>query len=189
LKLTADQQAAIRAAFVASKGDRAGLKAKIDAILTPAQKAWLAANRPQPCPANTTPLTDAQKAQIKALRTAFQQANQADLAVIRAAMQQARAAHQAGKTKADIQAILAAAKPAMDRLRPARQKLQADVSAVLTPEQRASRCRGFGAGGGARGGAGGAGRRGGFGGPGGPQGRFGRGGQGGGFGYHGAVSS
>jgi Spy/CpxP family protein refolding chaperone len=182
LKLTADQQAAIKAAlkaFRASPGDPAALKAKIDAILTPAQKAWLAANAPKPCPAAPA-LTDAQKAQIKALRDAFQQANKADLDAIRAVMQQAHAARQAGKTRADIKAILDAAKPAFDRLRTARQKLQSDVSAVLTPEQRAARCHA---------GASGAGRRGGFRGPMSPQGRFGPGAGRGGFGYRGPISS
>ena len=81
-------------------------------------------------------LTDAQKAQIQALVTAFQTANKADLDAMKAAHQAAMAARKAGKTHDEVKAILDAAKPAADRVRAAAEALHAAINAVLTPLQR-----------------------------------------------------
>lgn len=182
LKLTADQQAQIKAlitAFnVATKADRdaieallkqarelgrgrttgadaagkillngsdimkrlaaaqAKLKADIDAVLTPEQRAWVASHEPKNCKAERFPaLSDAQKAQIKALEQAFQTTNRADLDAVKAAFDSAK-----GKTGAEREAILAAVKPAQTRLEAARKALQEAIKAVLTAEQKSSGC-------------------------------------------------
>lgn len=119
---------------------QAKLKADIDAILTPEQRAWLAAHEPKNCkPTHFPPLTDAQKAQIKALEDAFQANNKADLDAVKAALDSAR-----GKTKAEREAILAAVKPAQARLETARKALKDAIKAVLTPEQKSSGCEPLG---------------------------------------------
>lgn len=82
-------------------------------------------------------LSDAQKTAIQALVTAFQTANAADLAAMKAAHIAAREAHKAGKTRDEIRAILATAKPAADRVHAASQALHTAIQAVLTPAQRA----------------------------------------------------
>ena len=115
----------------------ARLRAAIDAVLTPEQRAWLASQQ-QPC--RSLALTEAQKTQIGALVAAFQEANQADLAAIRAAHEKARTAKAAGATREQIAAILDAVRPAMERVRAAEQALTAAIAAVLTPEQQTSGC-------------------------------------------------
>jgi Spy/CpxP family protein refolding chaperone len=82
-------------------------------------------------------LTAAQKTQIQALVMAFAVANAADLATMKAAHEAARAAHAAGKSKADLQAILDGAKAAADRVRAAAAALQTAIHNVLTPAQQA----------------------------------------------------
>ena len=82
-------------------------------------------------------LTDAQKAQIEAAVTAFKTANAADIAAMKAAHQAARDAKKAGKTKEEVKAILATARPAAERLRAASAALRTAIQAVLTAEQRA----------------------------------------------------
>ena len=82
-------------------------------------------------------LTDAQKAAIQALVDAFNTAHQADLAALKAIHEQARAAMQAGKTRAEVKAILDTAKPVLDRMRAAFDALHTAIEAVLTPAQRA----------------------------------------------------
>lgn len=116
------------------------LHADINAVLTPAQRAWLARTPGRCSPTSATPLTDAQKAQIRALYDAFQAANRTDLDAVKAALEQARAARQSGATAEQVRAILDGAKDAMLRLQAAGDKLREDVAAVLTPEQRASGC-------------------------------------------------
>ena len=123
---------AIRARLHAAE---AKLHADVLAVLTPAQIAWL--NAPQSHPCRGVTLTEAQKTQITALIAAFQTANQADLDAIKAVFEEARAAHQAGATREQIAAILQKAKPAMERVRAAEAKLNADIRALLTPEQLA----------------------------------------------------
>lgn len=118
----------------------AALRTQIDAVLTAAQKDWLAANPRERCNVNTTPLTDAQKSQINTLIASFNTASAADLAAVKKAHEDAEAAHKAGKSRAEVQAILDAVKPAQERLQAAGDKLRAAIDAVLTPEQRASNC-------------------------------------------------
>jgi Spy/CpxP family protein refolding chaperone len=115
---------------------QAKLKSDIDAVLTPDQRAWIAAHAPASCrPGSFTPLTDAQKAQITTLEQAFQANNKADLQAVRAAFDSAQ-----GKTKAERDVILASVAPAIARLDAARKALTASIVAVLTPEQKASGC-------------------------------------------------
>lgn len=117
------------------------LKSQIDAVLTPEQRAWIAAHAPQRCdPSKFIPLTDAQKAQMRALEAAFVEANKDDLAAVKAAFEQARAALAAGKSREEAKAFIDAVKPALDRLDAARRQLRAQLEAILTPEQKASRC-------------------------------------------------
>jgi Spy/CpxP family protein refolding chaperone len=138
VKAILDRGNAIRARLAAAE---AALRAAIEAILTPEQKAWLDAHKPARCdPSKFPPLTDAQKAQIRSLEQAFQAANKADLDAVKAVLEQARAAAQAGKSKAEVEAIIATAKPAMDRLNAARAALKSQIQAILTPEQKASGC-------------------------------------------------
>jgi Spy/CpxP family protein refolding chaperone len=119
----------------------ATLRSQIEAVLTPEQRAWLASHRPQRCdPSKFPPLTDAQKAQMRALEAAFQTANQADIDAVKAGLEQARAAAAAGKSRDEIQTILNGIKPAIERLEAARRNLRIQLEAVLTPEQKASGC-------------------------------------------------
>jgi Spy/CpxP family protein refolding chaperone len=114
----------------------AKLKSDIDAVLTPEQRAWIAANAPKDCKAaKFPPLTDAQKAQIQALEKAFEDNNKADLQAVKAAYDQAE-----GKTKAERATILATVAPAIARLEAARKALATSIAGVLTAEQKASGC-------------------------------------------------
>lgn len=138
VKAILDKGAAIRERLSAAE---ATLRSQIEAVLTPEQKAWLASHKPQRCdPSKFPPLTDAQKAQMRALEAAFQTANQADIDAVRAAFEQVRAAIAAGKSRDEIQSILNGIKPAIERLETARRALRAQLEAVLTPEQKASGC-------------------------------------------------
>lgn len=119
----------------------AKLKSDIDAVLTPAQRAWIAAHSPRACrPDQFPPLTDAQKAQIHALEVAFQTANKADLDAVKAILEEARAATEAGKSRDEVAAILEKARAPMQRLETARKDLREKILDVLTPEQKASGC-------------------------------------------------
>jgi len=82
-------------------------------------------------------LTVEQKAAITALHDAFMKATATDVAALRAIEQEARAAIRAGKPRDDVRSILEKAAPIRERLETAFRKLQADVWAVYTPEQRA----------------------------------------------------
>jgi Spy/CpxP family protein refolding chaperone len=114
----------------------AKLKSDIDAVLTPEQRAWIAAHAPRSCrAASFAPLSDAQKAQITALEKAFETNNKADLQAVRDAFESAR-----GKTRAERDSILASVAPAIARLDAARKALTTSIAAILTPEQRASGC-------------------------------------------------
>jgi Spy/CpxP family protein refolding chaperone len=115
---------------------QAKLKSDIDAVLTPDQLAWLTAHEPKNCkPGNFTPLSDAQKAQIRALEQAFQTNNKADLDAVRTALDSAR-----GKTGAERDAILSTVRAAQTRLEAARKALKEAITGVLTAEQKASGC-------------------------------------------------
>lgn len=81
-------------------------------------------------------LTAAQKTQIEALVAAFAVAKAADIAAMKAAHNAARDARKAGKSRAEVRAILEAAKPAADRVRAASESLRAAINALLTPLQR-----------------------------------------------------
>lgn len=105
------------------------LEAAILDVLTPAQRAWVESHAPQRC--DRPRLTDAQKAQIRALEQAFVAANKADLDLVAAVMAEARAAHQAGKSRAEISAILQKAAAAMERLAKAQAELRAQVAAIV----------------------------------------------------------
>jgi Spy/CpxP family protein refolding chaperone len=85
----------------------------------------------------TLRLTVEQKAAIAALHDAFMKATAADVAALRAIEQEAKAAIKAGKSREEIRAVLAKAAPIRERLDAAFKKLQADIWAVYTPEQRA----------------------------------------------------
>lgn len=82
-------------------------------------------------------LTDAQHTAIQALRDAFDAAHKADLDALKAIHDQARAAMQAGKTHAEVRAILETAKPVLERLHAAFDALHASIYALLTPAQKA----------------------------------------------------
>jgi Spy/CpxP family protein refolding chaperone len=132
------QGAEIRSRLAAAE---AKLKADIYQVLTPEQRAWIAAHSPRACrPEKFPPLTDAQKAQIRALEIAFAENNKNDLAFVKATLEEAKAAVRAGKSPAEIQQILAKALPAIVRLESARKNLRDQIIAVLTPEQKASGC-------------------------------------------------
>jgi Spy/CpxP family protein refolding chaperone len=119
----------------------AALRSAIEGVLTPEQRAWLAAHRPPRCdPSKFPPLTDAQKAEIRALENAFVQNNKADLEAVKNAYEQARAA----KTREEALQILSGVRPAIERLEAARKQLRADIENVLTAAQKASGCRPLG---------------------------------------------
>ena len=119
----------------------AKLKSDIDAVLTPEQRAWIAAHAPVACrPDRFPPLTDTQKAQIHALELAFQTQNKADLDAVKAVLDEAAAAIRAGKSHDEVSAILEKARAPMQRLEAARKELRDKILAVLTPEQKASGC-------------------------------------------------
>ena len=82
-------------------------------------------------------LTVEQKAAIAALHDAFMRATATDIAALRAIEQEAHAAIKAGKPRAEVRAILERAAPILLRVQAAFRKLQADIWAVYTPEQRA----------------------------------------------------
>ena len=118
------------------------LRADIEALLTPEQKAWLSAPRTHACRTDALQLTDAQKTEITALVTGFEAANRADLDAIKAAFDTARAAHRDGATREQIAEILNQVRPAMERVRQAQLALHAAIDGVLTDAQRESGCFG-----------------------------------------------
>jgi len=82
-------------------------------------------------------LTAEQKAAIAALHDAFMKATAADVAALQAIEREAKAAIRAGKSREEVRAILATGGPIVARLDAAFKKLQADIWAVYTPEQKA----------------------------------------------------
>ncbi len=133
-----DKTADIRARLAAAE---AKLKADIDAVLTAEQRAWIASHSPKRCDASKfIPLTDTQKAQIRALETAFEQSNKADLDAVKAAYEEAKEAVKAGKSRAEVAKIMERVQPAIVRLALGRVQLREQITAVLTPEQKASGC-------------------------------------------------
>ncbi len=137
-KKVLDATADIRARLAAAE---AKLKADIDAVLTAEQRAWIASHSSKRCdPHKFVPLTDAQKAQIRALEAAFEASNKADLDAVKAAYDEAKEAARAGKSREEIAKILERVKPAIARLATGRAKLHEQITAVLTAEQKASGC-------------------------------------------------
>lgn len=119
----------------------AALQDAIWAIYTAEQKAWIEAHKPQVCDRNGPPtLTEAQIAEIRALKQAFAEAVADELAAIKAAHQEARAAKETGASAEEIRAILASVKDEMEAVRQAEQRLHDAIMEVLTPEQRANWC-------------------------------------------------
>jgi hypothetical protein len=105
------------------------------------QKAWIEAHKPKVCDRNGPPqLTEAQIAQIRALKQAFAEAVADELAAIKAAHQEARAAKQAGASAEELRAILEGVKDEMEAVRQAEIRLHDAIMDVLTPEQRANWC-------------------------------------------------
>jgi Spy/CpxP family protein refolding chaperone len=82
-------------------------------------------------------LTVEQKAAIAALHEAFKKATAADVAALRAIEQEAKEAIKAKKPREEIRAILEKAAPIRARLDAAFKKLQADIWAIYTAEQKA----------------------------------------------------
>lgn len=82
-------------------------------------------------------LTDDQRARIDALLRAFTAATRADVDAVAAIVKRAEAAMRAGKSTAEVRAIMAESNAARARLDAAARTLQADLAAVLTREQRA----------------------------------------------------
>lgn len=81
-------------------------------------------------------LTDAQKAQIKQIRDAFKQQNSSQIAQLKSLRDQMKAAREAKNTD-QMKSLRDQMKTAMEAMKPAHEKLRADIAAVLTPEQRA----------------------------------------------------
>lgn len=82
-------------------------------------------------------LTDAQRAEMLALRMAFRADNEAQLDSLRAVFQEARLARLEGATRAEVRAILETGRPIAEALRPDVQALHTALRAVLTDAQRA----------------------------------------------------
>jgi Spy/CpxP family protein refolding chaperone len=119
----------------------AALQAAILQVYTPAERAWISAHQPRPCGPNGPPhLTDAQVQQMHALQEAFTHAVRDDVALIRATADSAHRAAEAGATHDAVNAILHQADAAQARVHAAELKLQQDLEAVLTAEQRAAHC-------------------------------------------------
>jgi Spy/CpxP family protein refolding chaperone len=114
------------------------LRTDLLSVLTAEQKAWVESQGRNRC--ESMALTDAQRTEISALYAEFQQDNRADLEMIRTTLDRARAAHLADASREEIRAILATARPAMQRVSAAHIQLAAAVFALLTPEQVASGC-------------------------------------------------
>ena len=82
-------------------------------------------------------LTAEQKAAIAALHEAFMKSAAGDIAALWAIEKEAKAAIRAGESRAEVRVILAKGTPIVTRLDAAFKKLQADIWAVYTLEQRA----------------------------------------------------
>ena len=117
------------------------LQADLAAVLTREQRAWIEAQRAGRCARGSVPpLTQDQVARIRDLFETFAAAHQADLEALAAIAREVQAARLAGRSEAELRAILERATPIRDRLAAAERQLRAQVDAVLTPEQRASGC-------------------------------------------------
>ena len=123
-----------------SSADAELIKALVT-VLTPEQNAWLQSQIPQPCDRSKfPPLSAAQQKQIAALDSAFAVNNRSDIEAVKAVLIKAGDAKNAGKSEADVNAILESAKTVLDRLAAATKILQDQIAAIYTPEQKASGC-------------------------------------------------
>jgi len=82
-------------------------------------------------------LTDAQIASIKALHDAFATAHKAQFDQLKAIHEAAAAAVKAGKTRAEVGAILDKGQLIMDAMKADFEALRVKVEAILTPAQKA----------------------------------------------------
>ena len=138
IKLILDKGTPIAAKLAAAS---AKLKADIDAILTAEQRAWLASHEPKNCKKNLfPPLTDEQKTKIKGFEAAFKETTKADQRAVKTALKEIKHAAKNGASAADLQKLLDAIKPAIDRLAEGRKNLKDQIESVLTAEQKASGC-------------------------------------------------
>jgi Spy/CpxP family protein refolding chaperone len=112
------------------------LQADVWAVYTPEQRAWIEAHRPRDCGATAAKLTDDQVKQIRALEDQFYTSVKSDLELIRSIATEAKEAREAGKSRNEVATILARATEPQRRVANAERKLQADILALLTPEQR-----------------------------------------------------
>ncbi|MDB4906622.1 MAG: hypothetical protein JWO05_1406 [Gemmatimonadetes bacterium] len=111
-------------------GAEVTLVANITSLLTEAQRKWVREHSPAKCVAVPTLSADQQQ-QVAALNAAFEDANRADLTAIHDANEAATAAKRAGKSEADVRAILDAVQPAVRRVNAAREALAKAVSAIV----------------------------------------------------------
>jgi Spy/CpxP family protein refolding chaperone len=112
------------------------LQADIWAIYTPEQRAWIEAHRLKSCRPGDLKLTDAQVHKIRELEQQFLVAVKPDLDLIKSIVEEARQAKEAGKSRAEVAAILAKAAEPQKRVAEAERKLKAAILEILTPEQR-----------------------------------------------------
>ena len=112
------------------------LQADIWAVYTPEQQAWVAAHRLRDCRRGSLHLTDDQVTAIRDLEDRFYAAVKPDLELIRSIVEEARQAREAGKSRADVTAILAQAIEPQRRVATAERTLQAAILNLLTPDQR-----------------------------------------------------
>ncbi len=103
--------------------------AAIEAILSPAQREWLAT-----C-ANGPVMSSAQAEQIATLLQAFESATAADMAAIEQALATITALRNGAQPdsaiEAQIRSVLEQVTPARERLRAAQQKLEADIAKIV----------------------------------------------------------
>jgi Spy/CpxP family protein refolding chaperone len=92
------------------------------------------------CAQTADSLTDAQKAQVKALGEAYTATHKSSLDSLRAIMEAARAAREAGKTPEEIRAIMDQSRAINEALAPSRKEFSESVIKLLTPSQIAEGC-------------------------------------------------
>lgn len=118
------------------------LVADIKAVYTPAQLAWINAHPIKECGPNGRPeLNEAQIAAIRNLRKTFLETTNADREFVKKIAKEAEEARKAGKSSAEVKAILAKADPARVRIDAAESKLRQAILDLLTPKQRLEWCR------------------------------------------------
>ncbi|MGZ8412181.1 MAG: Spy/CpxP family protein refolding chaperone, partial [Gemmatirosa sp.] len=114
------------------------LQGDLASVLTSEQRAYLESLRAGRCdPRTAPPLTAEQTTRIRALQEAHATAVRDDLAALGRIGAELLTARLAGKSEAELRAILERATPIRDRLAAAERQLRASIDALLTPEQRA----------------------------------------------------